>query len=127
MAIASPCAERVVDGVRSYSIRIRLRSWVTVRCFSELDRTRYGADSRSLLRLLESADSHLNTFRRTCASLVLLAGMDSRHIRTLGGWSSERVFSERYVAYVLEEAALVQAERLALTTQLLDRPVSATA
>jgi integrase len=62
-----------------------------------------------------------HTFRRTFASLGLLAGMDSRHIRTLGGWSSEKVFSDRYVSYVLAEAALMQAEQFDLTTRLLDR------
>ena len=54
------------------------------------------------------------------ASQALLAGMDSRHVRTLGGWHNEAVFSERYIFYVLEDAALNASRQLGLTERLLD-------
>jgi len=60
-----------------------------------------------------------HSFRRTMASQALLAGMDSLHVRTLGGWRNEAVFSQRYVAYVLEDAALAASRRVNLTGQLL--------
>lgn len=61
-----------------------------------------------------------HSFRRTMASQALLAGMDSRHVRTLGGWHNEAVFSERYIFYVLEDAALNASRQLGLTERLLD-------
>lgn len=61
-----------------------------------------------------------HSFRRTMASQALLAGMDSRHVRTLGGWHNEAVFSDRYVAFVLEDAALDAARRTNLTGSLLE-------
>jgi integrase len=63
-----------------------------------------------------------HSFRRTMASQALLAGMDARHVRTLGGWESERTFAERYVAYVLEDAAVDAARRARLTERLLESP-----
>ena len=61
-----------------------------------------------------------HSFRRTFASSAMLAGMDTRHIRTLGGWHNEAVFAERYVHYVLEDAALDAARRTNLTGRLLE-------
>lgn len=61
-----------------------------------------------------------HTFRRTMASQSLLAGMDSQHVRTLGGWRTESVFRQRYVAFVLEDAALDASRSLKLTETLLE-------
>lgn len=60
-----------------------------------------------------------HVFRRTMASQAMLAGMDTRHIRTLGGWNGEGAFQRRYVFYVLEGAALDASRSLNLTTELL--------
>lgn len=63
-----------------------------------------------------------HTFRRTFASHALLAGMDSQNVRTLGGWRTESVFRQRYVAFVLEDAALDASRSLKLTEHLLEGP-----
>lgn len=85
-------------------------------------RCRYEALLERVIRLGRDASVpwlRPHDFRRTFASQALLAGMPHSTIRTLAGWSTDKML-EHYARSVLEESALKEAERFDLTSRLLD-------